>query len=151
MSWFHTVVHCTLWLTLDSIVALTLTRVLLTVYVVPQNPTKGETLTSLLTALEPILGVINACLPFIPLIIKRIGQTNFFQSVSASVKSITENQKAHSERSTVVLGIGHSGQYKGLADVELGPVKGSNFVSSLSTSERQDVVLETRPGDSTRW
>ena len=127
---------------------LTFIRIFVTIYVDPQNPTKVEAFTVLITGLEPILGVTNACLPFMPLVFKWIRDTDVFQSASTSLGSITRRRlKRDSTLTTEVLEAGYSGPYKGLPDIEMGPRKDTSFFRSLVASERGDEVPRNQPWD----
>jgi hypothetical protein len=53
-------------LTPRSICVLTLIRIFISRYYMVDNYTKKSAVVGLITALEPIIGVINVCLPFVP-------------------------------------------------------------------------------------
>ena len=74
-------------LILFSISILTLTRFLATFYYEANDYTKQSALVALITGLEPILGLINACLPFLHSVLKRVGQTTVFIRASIILKS----------------------------------------------------------------
>ena len=73
--------------TLFSICILTLTRVLAILYYEANDYTKQSVLVALITGLELILGIINACLSFLPSVLKRVGQTTVFIRASIILKS----------------------------------------------------------------
>jgi hypothetical protein len=55
----------------SSICALTLTRVIVSIYYERSNFPKSTGLVILITGLEPTIGVINACLPFPPQVLEQ--------------------------------------------------------------------------------
>ncbi|KAL8704957.1 MAG: hypothetical protein Q9201_001903 [Fulgogasparrea decipioides] len=109
---------------------LTLTRIFATKYYYINNYTKSAALVSLITGLEPILGVINACMPFMPLVAKRITRTSFFQKATASLR--LSSRKIH--RSSGYRGSKHKGSTSssnGLVKIiEMTSNKGSGDIES---------------------
>ena len=122
-------------------------RVFVSVYGDIRNFSKVDAFTALITGLEPILGVINACLPFVPLVVQRIGQTSLFQRLSTSLKRITKSPQSDSAQTADSLRVGKSGHYRGLPDIEMNPVKDSSFVTSFVSSRRQDEIPESQLWD----
>lgn len=66
---------------------------LATKFYFPEDFTKSAALTALITALEPIIGVTNACLPFLPLVFKQIRKTAFLMRVSNSLNLFLTKRK----------------------------------------------------------
>lgn len=135
-----------------SICALTLTRVICSIYYEPNNYTISAALTALITGLEPIAGVINACLPFMPLVFKRLGQTHIFSRLSATFKSFTMGSSE--EYSTAASGSKerrkHSAPFQGLSDVEMKPVNDSGFATSYISIGSHNSILESGTWDGNR-
>ena len=139
-------------LTLFSISILALTRVLATFYYEANDYMKQSALVALITGLEPILGVINACLPFLPSVLKHVGQTNVFIRASIILKSTAGKfLKGKVNAATGSIGAQHSGQFKELTDIEMNPLKGASFgrtnvgTGSLN-SMREDGQWDDLPG-----
>lgn len=61
-------------LTLGSICVITLFRIIYTVKIDAQDVTKSYASVGILSLLEPLLGVINACLPFMKPILRKFTQ-----------------------------------------------------------------------------
>ncbi|ORY03148.1 hypothetical protein BCR34DRAFT_605341 [Clohesyomyces aquaticus] len=61
---------------------MTLTRILLSSYWMNNNPTRKNGAVAFITGLEPIVGVINACLPHLPPVFKRLGSSTFGTTLS---------------------------------------------------------------------
>ena len=87
----------------SSICALTLTRVFIAAYYKPENVTKQNAIVDLITALEPIIGTINACLPFLPAIVERVTHSRIYKNMTYSFKSRTS--ASHSKNGTGTSGI----------------------------------------------
>ena len=124
-----------------SIVMITLLRILLSVYDHPENRTKAQAVTALITGLEPICGVMNACLPCTPLVFQRLTSTKVFQRVSTSLRSFMEassRTKNSTQRNDVHLQNGRSGHYRGLPSIEMHPIPNSRTVNSVVTSGRNE-------------
>ncbi|KAI4266001.1 MAG: hypothetical protein L6R38_009021 [Xanthoria sp. 2 TBL-2021] len=73
---------------------LTLTRIFATAYYYTDNYTKSAALVAFITGLEPILGTINACLPFMPLVAKRVAQSSLFQSLRSSSRKLGRSRSS---------------------------------------------------------
>lgn len=70
-----------------SICILTLTRVFISQYYERNNVTKQNAIVALITGLEPVIGVINACLPFFPPVLHRIGDSKLYLNIRRSFRS----------------------------------------------------------------
>jgi hypothetical protein len=135
------------------ICALTLTRVLASRLYLLDDYTKSAALVSLITGLEPILGVIIACLPFMPPVVERVGQSKIFHSTLTSyLKPFAKrsggrgiNTKASSDFVRIEES---SSPVKKLQDIEMNPVKGSKGAgrSFVSTGSRYSLP-ESGPWD----
>ena len=64
-----------------------MTRVVVSIYYEPNNNTKQNAIVALITGLEPIIGVINACLPFLPSILQHISHTQLYLIASQRFRS----------------------------------------------------------------
>ncbi|KAL8730562.1 MAG: hypothetical protein Q9166_004016 [cf. Caloplaca sp. 2 TL-2023] len=115
---------------------LTITRIFASEYYYPNNYTRSAALVSFITGLEPILGVINACLPFMPLVARRISQTSFFQKATASLRSSTRKLN-RSERSDKYKG-SNSSSNGFVKVIEMTPSKGSRDVESAKGSRNEE-------------
>ncbi|KAL8969891.1 MAG: hypothetical protein Q9197_004102 [Variospora fuerteventurae] len=130
------------------IVLLTLLRIFLSRFDQPENPTKGQAVTALITGLEPTLGIINACLPLMPLVFQHMSSAKFMQRLSTSLGHLTgrsapsHNKSGGSGPAAGGVGgtqgsdnialkhAGRKGQYKGYSDIEMQPAD-AGFVSSV--------------------
>ena len=82
-----------------------------------------------------------------PLVAKRIGQTYLYQRASASIQTLIKRRsRSNSAKTSDALGASHPGLYEGLSDIEMNPIKDTNFVTNFATSNRQD-ELESQPLD----
>lgn len=61
---------------------MTVTRILVTSYYELDNFTRQNGIVAFITGLEPIAGIINACLPHFPPVFKRLGSTRFVTTLS---------------------------------------------------------------------
>jgi hypothetical protein len=66
---------------------MTLTRLLVSSYYEPNNMTKQNGIVAFITGLEPIVGIINACMPFFPPVFRRIGHSPPYRGLSQFFKS----------------------------------------------------------------
>ncbi|KAL8820699.1 MAG: hypothetical protein Q9223_001122, partial [Gallowayella weberi] len=115
---------------------LTLTRIFATRYYYVNNYTKSAALVALITGLEPILGVINACMPFMPLVLKRISETWLFQKATSSLRSSSWRFfRSSSHRGS---------KYKGSSSTSNGFVK---VIEMTPGKESRDIESGKRPGD----
>ena len=95
-------------------------------------------MTALFTGLEPILGVINACLPFMPLVFKHFLQPNPFAGSTRFINIFSKSnpKAASSTTATRMKRINHSGQFNELRDIEMDPFhsksEGKSFVGTGS-------------------
>ena len=71
---------------------LTVTRVFISAYYERDNNTKQNAIVALITGLEPILGVLIACLPFLPAVFHHVGGSPFFLGVSRVFRSINTSR-----------------------------------------------------------
>lgn len=115
--------------------------------------TKSAALVSLITGLEPILGVIIACLPFMPPVVERMGQSKVFHSTLTSYLNPfakrSWGRRTNTKASSDFVRIEESSSpVKKLQDVEMNPIKGSEGVgrSFVSTGSRHSLP-ESGPWD----
>jgi hypothetical protein len=94
---------CTQLLMARSICLMTLTRILITSYYETDNFTRQNGIVAFITGLEPVAGIINACLPHFPPVFKRLGSTKFattlskvFNSTLSKSSRNTDGQKGSS-------------------------------------------------------
>ncbi|KAI4086882.1 MAG: hypothetical protein LQ344_007208 [Seirophora lacunosa] len=126
------------------IVLLTLLRIFLSRFDHPENATKAQAVTALITGLEPTLGIINACLPFMPLVFQHMASTKFMQRLSTSLSRSSHKSGGAAGGGHPGAGDGTSGSdpvalkkaaYKGLSDIEMmHPAthhRDTHFVSSV--------------------
>jgi hypothetical protein len=133
-----------------SICALTLTRVIVSIYYERSNFTKSTGLVILFTGLEPTIGVINACLPFLPQVFKRACQILVFERASAAMKSISIGSSKGCRRATSSSGNRRSDQFARLkypSGVEMNPIKDPSFASSYVGTASRNSVPESGPWD----
>jgi len=130
-----------------SICALTLTRVLASHYYYIGNYTKQAALIALITGLEPIIGVMNACLPFLPLVFKRIGQSKLFLNATASIRSISKRTNKSYLAPSGFARVNESGPTKGLKDVEMNPIKSPTYGKTYVSTGSQNSIPESGPWD----
>lgn len=137
-----------------SICALTLTRVICSHYYYIHNYTKQAALIALITALEPIIGVINACLPFLPLVLKRLVQSPLFLNTTAPFASISiskrSNKSYHAPNSNNGFARvnGSASNKQGLrSDVEMSPIKLPSYGKTYVSTGSQNSIPESGPWD----
>ena len=87
-----------------------------------QDYTKQSALVALITGLEPILGVTIACLPFMPLVFKRLKETTAFTRTSNFLRSTTKDDKGGSTLAINNSRVKSSGQFNELTDTEMNPL-----------------------------
>lgn len=110
----------------NRICALILTRLIIAIsYRAPDFHSEG--LIGLFTALEPILGVIVACLPFLHSVFARIKQTHMWIDTSTSLRSIKLQMKKGGnsvvtrtvESNSSPTNLAHCSHFRRLEDVEM--------------------------------
>ena len=124
------------------------------------NYTKSAGIVSLITGLEPILGVIIACLPFMPPVVERVGQSKVFQSTrtsyfnpfakrsSGSGGAKKSNNTKSSSSDFVRIEESSSSLSKKIQDVEMNVVKGSDGLGkSLVSAGSRSSLPESGPWD----
>ena len=92
-----------------------------------QDYTKQSALVSLITGLEPILGVTIACLPFMPLVFKNLKQTATFTCTSKILKFTTKDDKGGNKAAINNSRAKHSGQFKELKDIEMNTLDSASY------------------------
>ncbi|CAG8953634.1 hypothetical protein HYFRA_00010093 [Hymenoscyphus fraxineus] len=117
------------------ICAMTLVRLLISQYYRLDNYTKQAAIVGFITALEPMFGVINVCLPFFPVLVTRLSNSKFisrFTRTTAPSKKGAGNPKRGSG-----IRADSSGQFRGLDSVSLGPldIPGRVYVSANNTND----------------
>ncbi|KAF2744067.1 hypothetical protein M011DRAFT_480145 [Sporormia fimetaria CBS 119925] len=78
----------------------TITRVILSAVYETNNLTKKNAIVVFITGMEPIIGVINACLPHFPPVFRKFGSSRFATSVSQVFRSDKSNLSGSTKRST---------------------------------------------------
>ena len=125
-----------------------MTRVIVSVYYQPQDYTVQAALVGLINGLEPIAGVINACLPFLPLVFKRTRDTQFFIRASSSFKSIMRKTSKNGNTTVKIISKpDRSKEFKELTDIEMNPFKISNYGKSFVETPSQNSVLQNGTWD----
>ena len=111
-------------------------RLIASIYYEPNNYTKSAALTTLITGLEPTIGIINACLPFLPPIAERASKTKLVQFTSSYLRMVTKRSVRIDHKSNDFVRIQEPGISKVHADVEMrpfaGPLNGESMVSTCS-------------------
>lgn len=138
-----------------SICALTLNRVICSHYYYIHNYTKQAALIALITALEPIIGVINACLPFLPLVLKRLVQSPLFLNATTPFNSISISKRSNNKSyhvpnsSNGFARVNESASNKqGLrSDVEMSPIKLPSYGKTYVSTGSQNSIPESGPWD----
>ena len=125
-----------------------MTRVVASIYYEPQNYTISAALVAFIAGLEPIAGVINACLPFLPLVYKRMKDTHFFMRASSSFKSIIRRtSKKNNTAPKSSLKVDRPKEFMELTDVEMNPFITSNHGKSFVETLSQNNIPQTRTLD----
>lgn len=132
------------WLTGVSICILTLTRILATFYYDVHEYTEQAALVSLITGLEPILGVTIACLPFMPLVLKHFKHTTTFTRISKILKSTTKDDTGGDTAAINNSRAEHSSQSKELKNVEMNTVNSANSGKNYVGPGSLNVLPEER-------
>lgn len=116
--------------------------------------TKSAAVTALITGLEPIIGVINACLPFVPLVVKEVSETRIYQRMQSIGRS-------SSKIDTVGSGILRSNRMRDFEelpdsdilmqnkrartpDIEMDPVGDQSFKNTFVGTALDDVQRESK-------
>ncbi|KAL8756899.1 MAG: hypothetical protein Q9184_004349 [Pyrenodesmia sp. 2 TL-2023] len=124
------------------IVLITLLRIFLSRFDRPAKLIQGPAVTALIIGLEPSLGIINACLPLMPLVFQHmsVSTTKFMQRLSTAFGQLTgrSGHKCAGAGATqgsdpsALKNTRRSGQYKGLPDIEMYPAsREARFMSSV--------------------
>lgn len=114
---------------------LTVTRVFISAYYKPENNTKQNAIVALITGLEPIIGVSNACLPFLPSVFRRISASQLYLTASRPFRSTISSRYGHSS------GGGNRGNNMAKTDMS----SGSQILPRVG--KRQDAFKELRDND----
>ena len=78
---------------------MTLTRVFISAFYLVDNPTKQNGIVAFITAMEPIVGITNACMPFFPAVVRHITQSQQYKGISQLFKSQPSQMSKNSENS----------------------------------------------------
>jgi hypothetical protein len=91
-------------LTDRSICLMTLTRIFVTSYYMTDNFTRQNGIVAFITGLEPIVGIINACLPHFPPVFRRLGSSTFATTLSKVFNTGVSNNASKNSAHTQTVG-----------------------------------------------
>ena len=136
-------------LTMISICILTLTRVIYSFTYDKSNYTKGTALIAFITGLEPSAGVINACMPFMPGVLK--GMRLRDSSVYTTVQSILKKMRlSRTTTTSSALKADDSDQFMELNSPETSLAQTASLRKGYSGPGSQMNTFESGPWDSSK-
>ena len=137
-------------LTIVSLCTLTFIRIIFSVYYKTDDPTKRIAILALMSTLEPLIGVVVACMPFLPPAFGRVSQASVFARASISFRSITKGKSQEDTGTIPTSGtrrVGHPDPYKELPNLEMSAVRTPNFQRYCVGPGPQGSIRESGPWD----
>lgn len=132
-----------------SICILTLTRVIYSFTYDKSNYTKGTAFIAFITGLEPSVGVINACLPFMPSVLK--GMSPRYSGVYTTVQSFLKRMGLSGTTTTSsALKADDSGQFMELTGPDTSLAHDASLRRGYSGPGSQSNTFESGTWDSSK-